>query len=67
MDLRVACPKVLIEPLLCAISVSSALWLTNIRENNHRDTEDREVAQRNQTFRAKPVEELKCEAHGFHG
>src|SRR6185369_8804134 len=47
--------KVLIELLLCAISVSSApLWLTNIRENNHRDTGDRGVAQRNQTFRAKP-------------
>src|SRR5689334_2913425 len=47
--------KVPIELLLCATSVFSVpLWLRIVRKNNHRDTENTEVAQRNQTFRAKP-------------
>jgi len=39
-----------IATFLCATSAFSVpLWLRLLRENNHRDTEDTEVAQRNQT------------------
>ena len=40
--------KVRLQALLCAVSVFSVPpWLMNAKENNHRDTENTEVAQRN--------------------
>jgi len=51
------CPKVPIELLLCATSVFSVpLWVKELIVKTTTETqENTEVAQRNQTFRAKPV------------
>src|SRR5215217_1600711 len=47
LKLNWPCTEVRTRSLLCATSVSSvSLWFSIVRKNNHRDTENTEVAQR---------------------
>ena len=58
--------SVLICILHCATSASSvSLWLSIARENNHRDTEDPEVAQRNPQIRTLPHKRHKSPVNLF--
>src|SRR5215217_7671184 len=63
LESQPALPEKWANSLLCATSECSvSLWFTIVEKNNHRDTENTEVAQRRsriRDFRAKPVRPQK--------